>query len=160
MANSRLIKLGAGAVVLVTAVTAIVWEVVKSRSGPYAAKVILVDEETLKEQDATALAVPPLVGAEGRETLVRGSFVTCDGGKTHILVCLSKYTPEGKKKMEEEIRRTKGEVSTDFLRGIRDDFLYRLPQKDSQWQKMSPEFIEQMNKSIQGLGGSAVEYTP
>ena len=64
------------------------------------------DGKTFFEDDRTK--VPPF--DHNGKTAYRARLFTCDGGKTKFVGWLERYTPEGKKIMEDTIKRAAGEA--------------------------------------------------
>lgn len=109
-----------------------------SSGGPVgdAGKAFFVDEETGEQSVGAATDVPPLNNKAGKPTLVKGVFVTADGGSTKRLAYLMKYTPEAKAAIEKAHQEKKLEdVMTSDL--VSEGTLVRLPDKGAPWVKMS-----------------------
>jgi len=113
-----------------------------------------VDEETGEESVLTTRDYPPLMGKNGRPTLVRAYKFTPDGGKTEAIVYLEKYTDdaiEELKSTDDEFRRNELYMTGRLIR-LHGDNQKWMPAHTSEAERL----IESARKAIRLPDGSEV----
>jgi hypothetical protein len=113
----------------------VVWTTNRGPVGEEAPKhkMFFVDEETGEEAVQLAADLPPVMGKNGKETLVQGVYMSGDGGQTRQLVFLMKYSPEAKAVMKKIYANTRYLPSDSERQIMEQGTFYRLPDKNSPW---------------------------
>ncbi|MCL2640325.1 MAG: hypothetical protein FWD53_05725 [Phycisphaerales bacterium] len=115
-------------------------------------KAFYIDEETGQESVRSAHELPPLLGKDGKFTLVRAYKFTADGGRTEKIVYLEKYSDQA---IQELKTSDDGGRKMDILDA---GPLIRLPGDGNEWvPRKSPageRLIKTALNAIRSDGGS------